>query len=38
MAVPAEDPKDATPITHALNRAMLDALPFGDTGAEGWAS
>jgi alkyl sulfatase BDS1-like metallo-beta-lactamase superfamily hydrolase len=30
MAVAAEDPKDATPITHARNRAVLDALPFGD--------
>jgi linear primary-alkylsulfatase len=29
-AASAEDPKGATPITHAQNRAMLDALPFGD--------
>ena len=28
----AEDgPKDATPITRALNQAVLGALPFGDT-------
>jgi len=26
-----EDPKDATSITRALNRAVLAALPFGDT-------
>ena len=31
MADPAENPKDATPITQAQNRAVLDALPFGDT-------
>jgi alkyl sulfatase BDS1-like metallo-beta-lactamase superfamily hydrolase len=31
MAAPAESPKDATPITEAHNRAVLDALPFGDT-------
>jgi linear primary-alkylsulfatase len=31
MAGPAEAPKDATPTTHAQNRAVLDALPFGDT-------
>ena len=31
MASPAENPKDATPTTHAQNRAVLDALPFGDT-------
>jgi len=31
MADPAQQPKDATPVTTALNRAVLDALPFGDT-------
>ena len=31
MASPPEAPKDATPTTHAQNRAVLDALPFGDT-------
>ena len=31
MAASVEGPKDATPITHALNRAVLEALPFGDT-------
>ena len=31
MAGSAEAPKDATPTTHAQNRAVLDALPFGDT-------
>jgi alkyl sulfatase BDS1-like metallo-beta-lactamase superfamily hydrolase len=31
MAEPAENPKDATPTTQAQNRAVLDALPFGDT-------
>ncbi len=31
MAAPVEAPKDASPITHALNRAVLEALPFGDT-------
>jgi alkyl sulfatase BDS1-like metallo-beta-lactamase superfamily hydrolase len=31
MAGPVEGPKDATPVTDALNRAVLDALPFGDT-------
>jgi alkyl sulfatase BDS1-like metallo-beta-lactamase superfamily hydrolase len=31
MADSARGPKDATPITHAQNRAVLDALPFGDT-------
>jgi len=31
MAAHAENPKDATPITQAQNRAVLDALPFGDT-------
>jgi alkyl sulfatase BDS1-like metallo-beta-lactamase superfamily hydrolase len=31
MAAPAQSPQDATPITLALNRAVLDALPFGDT-------
>ena len=31
MAAFAEGRKDATPITQAHNRAVLDALPFGDT-------
>lgn len=31
MAASAEGPKRATPITEARNRAVLDALPFGDT-------
>lgn len=31
MTVLAQDTKDATPITHALDRAVLDALPFADT-------
>ncbi|MBI2161748.1 MAG: hypothetical protein HYU25_15470 [Candidatus Rokubacteria bacterium] len=31
MAAPVEGPKDATPTTHAHNRAVLDALPVGDT-------
>ena len=31
MAAPVEAPKDATSITRARNRAVLDALPFGDT-------
>jgi alkyl sulfatase BDS1-like metallo-beta-lactamase superfamily hydrolase len=31
MAAPAEGPKDATPITQAQNRIVLDMLPFGDT-------
>jgi alkyl sulfatase BDS1-like metallo-beta-lactamase superfamily hydrolase len=31
MAASAENPKDATPTTRAQNRAVLDALPFGDT-------
>ena len=31
MAAPMEGPKEATPITRAHNRAVLDALPFGDT-------
>jgi alkyl sulfatase BDS1-like metallo-beta-lactamase superfamily hydrolase len=32
MAAPsAQDPKGATPTTHAQNRAVLDTLPFGDT-------
>jgi len=31
MVGPVEGPKDATPVTDALNRAVLDALPFGDT-------
>lgn len=30
MTVP-DDPKDATPITRAQNRAVLEALPFADT-------
>src|SRR5262245_40295748 len=30
MTAPSEGPKDATPITHAKNRAVLDALPFDD--------
>jgi alkyl sulfatase BDS1-like metallo-beta-lactamase superfamily hydrolase len=30
MVGPAEVPKDATPTTLAQNRAVLDALPFGD--------
>src|SRR5262245_17373985 len=25
------DPKDATALTHALNRAVLDTLPFAET-------
>src|SRR5439155_22049426 len=28
---PSPEPKDASPITAALNRAVLDALPFADT-------
>jgi alkyl sulfatase BDS1-like metallo-beta-lactamase superfamily hydrolase len=31
MATPVPRPKDASPITTALNRAVLDALPFADT-------
>ncbi len=31
MTAPRGGPKDATPITRAHNRAVLDALPFGDT-------
>jgi alkyl sulfatase BDS1-like metallo-beta-lactamase superfamily hydrolase len=31
MHAPGEDPKDASAITRALNRAVLDALPFADT-------
>jgi alkyl sulfatase BDS1-like metallo-beta-lactamase superfamily hydrolase len=32
MAAPsAQDPKGATPATHAHNRAVLDTLPFADT-------
>lgn len=31
MPTPADGPKDATPITRARNRALLDALPFDDT-------
>ncbi|HEY7542814.1 MAG TPA: alkyl sulfatase dimerization domain-containing protein [Methylomirabilota bacterium] len=30
MAAPTPDPQDASPATAALNRAVLDALPFGD--------
>ncbi len=30
MTPPAETPNDATPITRAHNRAVLDALPFED--------
>jgi len=30
MASHGEAPKDATPTTRAQNRAVLDALPFGD--------
>ena len=31
MSMPADGPKDPTPITRDANRALLDALPFGDT-------
>jgi alkyl sulfatase BDS1-like metallo-beta-lactamase superfamily hydrolase len=31
VATPADGPQDATAITRALNRAVLDALPFADT-------
>jgi alkyl sulfatase BDS1-like metallo-beta-lactamase superfamily hydrolase len=31
MSAPADGPKDATPITQARNRALLDVLPFADT-------
>lgn len=31
MATPAQGPKDATPMTRAHNRSVLDALPLGDT-------
>lgn len=31
MTAPTDGPKDATPITQARNRALLDALPFDDT-------
>src|SRR5258705_4764144 len=31
MAAPLPGPKDASPITAALNRAVLDALPLADT-------
>jgi alkyl sulfatase BDS1-like metallo-beta-lactamase superfamily hydrolase len=31
MATPAPTPKDASPFTAALNRAVLTALPFADT-------
>ncbi len=30
MSAPADVPKDATPITQARNRALLDILPFDD--------
>jgi alkyl sulfatase BDS1-like metallo-beta-lactamase superfamily hydrolase len=31
MSTPADGPQDATAITRAVNRAVLDALPFADT-------
>jgi alkyl sulfatase BDS1-like metallo-beta-lactamase superfamily hydrolase len=31
MATPADQPKDATPLTRDQNRAVLETLPFGDT-------
>src|SRR5215510_4179540 len=31
MPASPQDSKDATAVTHALNRAVLDALPFADT-------
>jgi alkyl sulfatase BDS1-like metallo-beta-lactamase superfamily hydrolase len=31
MADPVEEPKDASALTHALNRAVLASLPFDDT-------
>ena len=31
MPAPTDGPKDATPITRARNRALLDVLPFDDT-------
>jgi alkyl sulfatase BDS1-like metallo-beta-lactamase superfamily hydrolase len=31
MSAPTDGPKDATPITQARNRALLDVLPFDDT-------
>ena len=31
MSAPPDGPKDATPITQARNRALLDVLPFDDT-------
>src|SRR5262245_10009426 len=31
MATPTPGPRDAAPITAALNRAVLDTLPFADT-------
>jgi alkyl sulfatase BDS1-like metallo-beta-lactamase superfamily hydrolase len=31
MPAPPDGPKDATPITQARNRALLDVLPFDDT-------
>jgi len=36
MSASAEGPKDATPITRALNGAVLDALPFADTQDFDW--
>jgi len=31
MAAAGVEPQDASAITRALNRAVLDALPFADT-------
>jgi alkyl sulfatase BDS1-like metallo-beta-lactamase superfamily hydrolase len=31
MSAPTDGPKDATPITQARNRALLDVLPFDET-------
>src|SRR5215472_932702 len=31
MSTPIDARKDATPLTQAHNRAVLDTLPFGDT-------
>jgi hypothetical protein len=31
MTAPGEGPKDATPVTYAMNRAVLETLPFADT-------
>jgi alkyl sulfatase BDS1-like metallo-beta-lactamase superfamily hydrolase len=31
VTTPADGPQDATAITRALNRAVLDTLPFADT-------